>query len=244
MNDEHYIDGEHNGGVFNEKNLNVYGYCYQNPVLYIDPNGKQNVSTYINGLFSQLGHKLDRLIDNIRYKYKPTRINDRVIIDNNRQAVKHYYHGKGESVVLGSKTQNAIMNNERIQKAISNLKSGKTESPAKHGGSGVDVDFQDDMFHLGRMKLKYNTKCTSAECTTIFNVDDKGFVDPNFVGEKVLGDWFDIDSYKSDNKGDNLEVGGTPYDYDPVIWSIKYKNPGYDIDKEGNPQPIKKDETK
>lgn len=41
QNSEHYIDGQHNGGVFNAKNLNVYGYCYQNPVLYLDPNGKQ-----------------------------------------------------------------------------------------------------------------------------------------------------------------------------------------------------------
>jgi hypothetical protein len=41
MNDEHYIDGEHNGGVYNSGNLNSYGYCYQNPVKYIDPNGKQ-----------------------------------------------------------------------------------------------------------------------------------------------------------------------------------------------------------
>ena len=41
MNDEHYIDGEHNGGVYNSGNLNSYGYCYQNPVKYVDPNGKQ-----------------------------------------------------------------------------------------------------------------------------------------------------------------------------------------------------------
>ncbi|SNA73652.1 hypothetical protein [Flavobacterium psychrophilum] len=27
--------------MYNSKNLNVYGYCYQSPVLYIDPNGKQ-----------------------------------------------------------------------------------------------------------------------------------------------------------------------------------------------------------
>ena len=39
---EHYIDGQHNGGVFNPMNLNTYGYTYQNPILYIDPNGKQN----------------------------------------------------------------------------------------------------------------------------------------------------------------------------------------------------------
>ena len=38
---EHYIDGQHNGGVFNPMNLNTYGYTYQNPIRYIDPNGKQ-----------------------------------------------------------------------------------------------------------------------------------------------------------------------------------------------------------
>jgi RHS repeat-associated protein len=41
MNDEHYKDGEHNGGVFNQMNNNPYIYCYQSPVRYIDPNGKQ-----------------------------------------------------------------------------------------------------------------------------------------------------------------------------------------------------------
>ena len=39
---EHYIDGQHNSGVFNPMNLNTYGYTYQNPVIYIDPNGKQS----------------------------------------------------------------------------------------------------------------------------------------------------------------------------------------------------------
>ncbi|CAI9430329.1 hypothetical protein MSHRCOH1_09015 [Candidatus Ornithobacterium hominis] len=39
---EHYIDGQHNNGVFNPMNLNTYGYTYQNPVIYIDPNGKQS----------------------------------------------------------------------------------------------------------------------------------------------------------------------------------------------------------
>jgi RHS repeat-associated protein len=38
---EHYLDGEHNGGYYNPKNMSVYGYCYQNPVIWIDPNGKQ-----------------------------------------------------------------------------------------------------------------------------------------------------------------------------------------------------------
>ena len=38
---EHYIDGQHNGGVYNSFNHNTYGYCYQSPVLLVDPNGKQ-----------------------------------------------------------------------------------------------------------------------------------------------------------------------------------------------------------
>lgn len=38
---EHYILGQHNGGYFNPKNMSVYGYTYQNPIVYIDPNGKQ-----------------------------------------------------------------------------------------------------------------------------------------------------------------------------------------------------------
>ncbi|PTD16582.1 RHS repeat domain-containing protein [Flavobacterium columnare] len=49
MNDEHYIDGEHNGGVYNPGNNNPYIYCYQNPVKYIDPNGKQNIAGALIG---------------------------------------------------------------------------------------------------------------------------------------------------------------------------------------------------
>jgi len=48
--DEHYIDRQHNGSIFNAGNLNVYGYTYQNPVIYIDPNGKQNMSGWTQGL--------------------------------------------------------------------------------------------------------------------------------------------------------------------------------------------------
>ncbi|HYD92223.1 MAG TPA: RHS repeat-associated core domain-containing protein, partial [Flavobacterium sp.] len=43
---EFYGDGDHNGGVFNSQNLNVYGYCYQNPIKYYDPNGKQSDAVY------------------------------------------------------------------------------------------------------------------------------------------------------------------------------------------------------
>ncbi|SMP35256.1 RHS repeat-associated core domain-containing protein [Chryseobacterium profundimaris] len=41
METQFYGDGQHNGGVYNFGNLNPYIYCYQNPIKYLDPNGKQ-----------------------------------------------------------------------------------------------------------------------------------------------------------------------------------------------------------
>jgi RHS repeat-associated protein len=44
METQFYGDGQHNGGVSYLGNLNPYIYTYQNPVRYIDPNGKQTES--------------------------------------------------------------------------------------------------------------------------------------------------------------------------------------------------------
>ncbi|WP_255571565.1 RHS repeat domain-containing protein [Apibacter sp. ESL0404] len=67
MEVEHYIDGQHNGGVYNSFNLNTYGYCYQNPVLLVDPNGKQSVGAAVGKVVGRkfLGEKVGGIIGGI-----------------------------------------------------------------------------------------------------------------------------------------------------------------------------------
>ena len=46
LGNENHLDGEHNGGVYNQANLNSYIYCYDSPVKYLDPNGEQVVAVH------------------------------------------------------------------------------------------------------------------------------------------------------------------------------------------------------
>jgi len=57
METEFYGDGQHNGGVLYSGNLNPYIYTYQNPIAYIDPNGKQ---TKVTGSKNLLIYILDK----------------------------------------------------------------------------------------------------------------------------------------------------------------------------------------
>ncbi|MDO5665388.1 MAG: RHS repeat-associated core domain-containing protein, partial [Bacteroidia bacterium] len=72
---EHYIEGQHNGGYFNSQNINVYGYTYQNPIIYVDPNGKQNYFSHGTGFTSSsnyFGKNLTKNMANdfaVRNKY-------------------------------------------------------------------------------------------------------------------------------------------------------------------------------
>ncbi|QII70328.1 type IV secretion protein Rhs [Apibacter sp. B3706] len=52
---EHYIDGQHNGGVYNSFNLNTNIYCYHNPVKLVDPNGKQAIAGALIGAMVDYG---------------------------------------------------------------------------------------------------------------------------------------------------------------------------------------------
>ena len=46
-NDNNYLDGEHNGSVYNSFNIYPYEYCYQNSILLVDYTGKQANSSVL-----------------------------------------------------------------------------------------------------------------------------------------------------------------------------------------------------
>ena len=74
LNSENFLDGQHNGGIYNYANLNPYVYCYNRSTVYIDPNGKQGFSGALFGGFiggfteyaSIVGSKM--LFENMTFK--------------------------------------------------------------------------------------------------------------------------------------------------------------------------------
>lgn len=68
---EHYFDGEHNGGIYNSGNTSPYIYTYQNPVRFIDPNGKQVDITITNKI---VGNTQIRLISSENFEDAPKTI--------------------------------------------------------------------------------------------------------------------------------------------------------------------------
>ena len=217
--DEHYIKGEHNGGYFNPRNTSVYGYCYQSPVTYIDPNGKQ----IMVGL--EMAKKA------VKYIIPSKNTDGKIEVDNTAQGLTHYYTGNGSNVELGTNTKRSIQSNPDVKALTDIVKKGGGEFKDFNVDSKSDrfgVDFEGDSFHLGSMSLSWETiDNEDGTLTTHFTVDDKGFVDPNYVGE-FIGNGLEkaginIESLQPDNGGPNLELkGGQPYDYNEVKWSETY----------------------
>ncbi len=80
-----YIEGLHNGGVYNSGNLALYSYTYNNPVTYIDPNGKQSVAAdYWTGVKKSFTAKYESAKEKIaEYRANPSQI----LVDTKNSAI-------------------------------------------------------------------------------------------------------------------------------------------------------------
>ncbi|MEJ8598275.1 hypothetical protein JSO62_06180 [Riemerella anatipestifer] len=99
METEHYIDGQHNGGVFNPMNFATYSYTYQNPVVFIDSNGKQ-VQFDVRGYIKQ---QLDSRVNYVKQK-----LNN---VEN--KVSKAYNRVKQETAQIAKNTQTWVKNNKK-----------------------------------------------------------------------------------------------------------------------------------
>jgi hypothetical protein len=137
------------------------------------------------------------------------RQHSRAQVDNNVEAVAHYWNGNGMDVMLGPESQKEAQSHPRIKEAIENLKAGRTDQN-RH----FDVDFawSRTTHHIGATKVLYSTLCDSGLCTTTFSV----------FGLDRFEDPFSIGQY---GRSKAVEVGGTPYRYKPFNFSHTYKDP-------------------
>ncbi|MBT0558077.1 hypothetical protein J5309_04915 [Riemerella anatipestifer] len=113
METEHYIDGQHNGGVFNPMNFATYSYTYQNPILYIDPNGKQTFFLHTRNFapFDRFGGGFEGDGDNRKFstaKNMSYRIAGTTTINLDKFTMSNVRGGKAHSDWLGTSFSSAI----------------------------------------------------------------------------------------------------------------------------------------
>ncbi len=142
------------------------------------------------------------------------------IIDNNQQAISHYFSGKGQPVQIGPRSFKLAQKNKDFLFRHKRIVAGMTTRMEGHFG----IDMTKEMFHIGDTRVDYSISCTITTCSvtyTFFSRD--GYWDVNFPLEYVAARFL-----PADGKGPLYEVpGGTPYNYVPISITHNFPNPGY-----------------
>ena len=156
-----------------------------------------------------------------------------LVVDNNTQAVEHYYNGNGEAVHVGPRTIRVLQTSSRQLEAERNLTSGNTNMNGSYrvnitfGNGSIPNPFQEG-FQIGRTGVAYQTHCSVTTCQTTFT----GFVqtkDNIVIGPDGFRDVLDIG--QALNISDVELPTGTAYDYIPYSWSMEYERPeNFDYD--------------
>lgn len=146
------------------------------------------------------------------------------VVDDNGQALWHYFNGGGRSVDLGPNTINLLLNHPDFQRRHARITGGLTTSLT----GNFSVDMTGDMFHVGRTNVAYSVAVNGNQCTVTYTlfVND-GFWDPDYIDE-FAGRITGIGRWQPDGMGPNLErLGGQPYYYNTTTRSFTFQNPGY-----------------
>ncbi len=141
-----------------------------------------------------------------------TRTSNVPVVNNSTEATSHYFNGKGVAADVGWQSTNELISSEKfIEKFIKIT----TQTVEPTGYFSVDLTTKPYSFHIGNTNVDYRVEIGEDFNKVRFVLFARdGFWDPDFIVEKILGGWLDIDRFKPDRKGPNLErFDGTPYDY-------------------------------
>ncbi|MBK7794848.1 MAG: hypothetical protein IPJ64_00500 [Saprospiraceae bacterium] len=138
------------------------------------------------------------------------------VVNNTKEATSHYFNGNGAAADVGDQSTRELLSSAKFNEKHTKITTQKVQAEGN-----FSVDLTSSTFHIGRTNVEYSVSGngkSSSVTYTLFSRD--GFWDPDFVDENV--DKFVRDkigfspfgtSLIPDQKGPNLERGGTPYDY-------------------------------
>ena len=209
--------------------VSPYAYCVWNPVKLVDPDGLSSDDPPLR----KYGKKIvNNWMKAVNHAYKKTHAK---ILSDNIEATAHYYFGKGKPIGLTTELGDKLVQTKDFQKRHRRILQGETTSLS--GNFAVDMTFVDPnkTYFIGDTRVDYNITVSDDKktCTvtyTLFSHD--GFYDPNYFAEECGNaartcSFGLIDIFKADGDGNNLELGGIPYDFISQERVFIFKNPGY-----------------